>query len=78
MIPLLPNPELQFLDTNGDPYAGGTLATYVTATSVPKTTRQDINATAVNTNPIVLDAAGRCIVFADGVRVVLHDAAGKV
>jgi hypothetical protein len=79
MIPLLPNPELQFLDGNGHPYAGGSLFTYIMATSTPKTTWQDINATAVNTNPIVLDAAGRCIVFGDGVyRLVLHDAMGNL
>jgi hypothetical protein len=79
VIPLLPNPELQFVDQNGKPYSGGTLATLITGTTTPKSTWQDINGTALNTNPITLDAAGRCIVFADGVyRLILHDAAGNL
>lgn len=72
-------PELQFIDANGVPYAGGTLATYVQGTSTPKSTWQDVAATELNTNPIVLDAAGRCLVYADGeYRLVLHDSLGNL
>lgn len=79
MVALLPAPELQFVDADGHPYAGGTLETYTPGTSTPKTTWVDHTMTSANENPIVLDAAGRCIVFGDGAyRVVLRDAAGNL
>jgi hypothetical protein len=79
MAALLPSPELQFLDGNGHPYSAGTLATYVTGTTTPKATWRDEAATVLNTNPIVLDAAGRCICWGDGVyRVILNDASGNL
>jgi hypothetical protein len=76
---LLPTPVLQFLDADGQPYAGGTLATYIPDTSTPKTTWVDHLQAAVSTNPIVLDSAGRCIVFGDGAyRCVLRDSVGNL
>jgi hypothetical protein len=76
---LLPTPELQFVDANGVPYAGGTLALYVPGTTTPKASWTDWEGTALNTNPIVLDAAGRCIVWGDGdYRCVLQDAQGNL
>jgi hypothetical protein len=76
---LLPSPELQFVDANGHPYAGGTLATYAAGTTTPKNTWKDEAQTALNTNPIVLDSAGRCIVWGDGIyRCILQDAAGNL
>lgn len=78
-LALLSTPELQFMDANGHPYAGGQLALYVNGTTTPKDTWQDPNQTVLNTNPIVLDAAGRCIVWGDGLyRAVLHDADGNL
>lgn len=75
---LLPSAELQFCDSNGAPYAGGTLETLVVDTTTPKDTWKDANGSAENTNPIVLDAAGRCIVFGDGAyRTILRDALGN-
>jgi hypothetical protein len=72
-----PNP--QFCDADGKPYAGGTLATLVVGTTTPKTTWSDHAGTAANTNPIVLDSAGRCLMFGDGeYRLVLSDAAGNL
>src|SRR4051812_17226097 len=79
MAALLPAPELQFIDGDGNPFAGGTLATYIPGTSTPKTTWVDKDQAAANTNPIVLDSDGRCIVFGDGeYRVVLRDAVGNL
>jgi nucleoid-associated protein YgaU len=76
---LLPAPELQFVDSNGAPYAGGTLALYAPGTTTPKASWTDWQGTALNTNPIVLDAAGRCIVWGDGdYRCVLSDAQGNL
>jgi hypothetical protein len=78
-LALLNSPELQFIDANGEPYAGGTFATYVSGTTTPKDTWQDPGGTILNTNPIILDAAGRCIVWGDGLyRCVLHDADGNL
>jgi hypothetical protein len=72
-------PELQFIDANGHPYAAGTLATYVVGTSTLKQTWVDPQQTALNQNPIILDAAGRCLCWGDGdYRLVLSDAAGNL
>jgi hypothetical protein len=76
---LLPAPELQFCDADGKPYAGGSVATYVPGTSTPKTTWVDPGETALNTNPIILDAAGRCIIYGSGdYRLILRDAVGNL
>src|SRR3954465_11440492 len=79
MVALLPSPELQFCDANGNPYAAGTIDTYVPSTVTPKSTWSESTGTAANTNPIVLDAAGRCIVYGDGAyRTILKDADGNL
>ena len=74
---LIPVP--QFCDADGNPYAGGSIATYVVGTTTPKQTWVDPGLTALNTNPIILDAAGRCIIWGDGTyRLILRDAAGNL
>jgi hypothetical protein len=79
MAVLIPSAELQFCDANGHPYAGGTLALYVPGTTTPKDSWQDQAGTVLNTNPIILDAAGRCIIWGDGdYRTVLSDAVGNL
>jgi hypothetical protein len=50
---------VQFFDANGVPLSGGLLYTYLSGTSTPATTYTARAATVNNTNPIVLDAAGR-------------------
>jgi hypothetical protein len=76
---LLPAPELQFCDADGKPYAGGSVATYVPGTTTPKQTWVDPGEAALNTNPIILDAAGRCIIYGSGdYRIILRDAAGNL
>jgi hypothetical protein len=78
MAALLPAAELQFVDGNGVPYAGGSLGTYIPGSTTPKATWTDPGGTALNDNPIVLDAAGRAIVYGDGAyRTILKDAAGN-
>lgn len=75
---LLPVPELQFIDGDGNPLSGGTVTTYVPGTTTPKNTWTDQAQTALNTNPIILNSDGRCIIFADGdYRIVLRDAVGN-
>jgi len=49
----------QFFNANGAPLTGGLLYTYLSGTSTPATTYTSRAGTANNTNPIVLDAAGR-------------------
>lgn len=81
MTVLLPSPVLQFCDAIGAPYAAGTIETYVTGTTTPKATWNDPAGGAghLNTNPIVLDSAGRCILYGDGgTRLVLRDSAGNL
>jgi hypothetical protein len=49
----------QFFDGNGDPLTGGLLYTYLAGTTTPVTTYTSQSGVANNTNPIVLNAAGR-------------------
>jgi hypothetical protein len=49
----------QFFDNNGVPLAGGLLYTYSAGTTTPLATYTTATANVANTNPIVLDSAGR-------------------
>lgn len=49
----------QFFDSNGDPLVGGLLYVYTAGTVTPATTWTSNSGAVANTNPIVLDAAGR-------------------
>jgi len=71
----------QFFTNNGDPLSGGLLYTYAAGTTTPQTTYTSLSGATANTNPIVLDAAGRPpaeIWLADGssFKFVLKDATG--
>jgi hypothetical protein len=71
-------PELQFLDANGHPYAGGTLASFVPGTSTPKQLWIDPDQIALAPNPVILDSAGRCLLYGDGeYRLILRDSVGN-
>lgn len=48
----------QFFDENGKPLAAGKLYTYVAGSDTPVVTYKAITGGAMNTNPIILDAAG--------------------
>jgi hypothetical protein len=77
-LALLDSPELQFIDADGHPYASGTLGTFIADSMTPKDTWLDPDAVTLNTNPIVLDSAGRCVVWGDGLyRVILKDVDGN-
>ncbi|MDB5607776.1 MAG: hypothetical protein JWP25_4676 [Bradyrhizobium sp.] len=52
-------PNQQFADNTGLPYAGGSLTFYASGTSTPLATYSDRALSAANTNPVVLDSAGR-------------------
>lgn len=49
----------QFLDNSGDPLTAGLLYTYAAGTSTQETTYTSADGGTPNSNPIVLDAAGR-------------------
>ena len=49
----------QFFDNNGLPLAGGLIYTYQAGSSTPLTTYTTVNGTIPNSNPIILDSAGR-------------------
>jgi hypothetical protein len=49
----------QFFDANGVPLTGGLIYTYLAGTTTPAVTYTSKLGTSNNTNPIVLDAAGR-------------------
>jgi hypothetical protein len=60
---VMPAPKYCAYDNNGDPLSGGLLEVFLAGTSTPATTYADVGLTTPNTNPIVLDAAGRATVF---------------
>tara|TARA_R110000868_G_scaffold369831_1_gene633312 strand:+ start:993 stop:2834 length:1842 start_codon:yes stop_codon:yes gene_type:complete len=58
-ISLLAGAGWQFFDNNGIPLAGGLLYTYAAGTTTPQTTYTTNVGNIANSNPIVLDSAGR-------------------
>lgn len=60
---VMPVPKQQFCDATGAPLAGGKLYTYVAGTSTPLATYSDVLLTTPNTNPVILDSAGRALVY---------------
>ena len=63
---LLPMPRAVFYDANGAPLAGGFVYTYVPGGTVPSPTYQNSAETIVNSNPVVLDVAGSCLLYGSG------------
>lgn len=59
----MPTPEIQYLDAAGAPLAGSKLCTYAAGTSTPLATYTSSTAGTPNTNPIILDSAGRASVW---------------
>lgn len=60
---LLGAPKLQLFDNSGHPAAGYFLFTYIAGSSTPADTYSDSLLTTPNTNPIILDSAGRSTVY---------------
>jgi hypothetical protein len=55
----LSSPNQQYSDFTGAPYAGGSLTFQASGTSTPLATYSDRALSIANTNPVVLDSAGR-------------------
>lgn len=76
----LPAPKDQFFDNNGDPLAGGFVYTYAAGSSTPMTTYNQYSAApgTENTNPIVLDTAGRANIWYTSAlyKIVVTDSQG--
>ena len=71
------SPVLHFDDINGRPLVGGKLYTYAAGTSTPATTYRDKDGSEANTNPILLNERGECVVWLNDKRsykFVLKDA----
>lgn len=73
---LLPSPKQAFFTNTGAPLVGGKVFTYLAGTNTPANTWADANQTALNTNPVILDARGEASIFWNGAyKVVLKDSA---
>ncbi len=73
-------PRVRFMDSNGDPLAGGIIHTYLSGTSTPKATYSDSGGT-LNANPVILDSEGYADIWLDGdyqYRFRLENAAGTL
>jgi microcystin-dependent protein len=73
----------QFFDNNGIPLSGGLLYTYQAGSSTALTTYTDINGSIPNSNPIVMDAAGRLsnevwLTYGFNYKFVLQNSSGSV
>ncbi len=75
----VPPGKQRFTDPLTDaPMIGGLVYNYIPNTDTPKDTWQDQALTVLNTNPIVLDGEGECIIWGDGLyRQRVTDAAGN-
>jgi len=60
---VMPSPKFTAWDNNGDPVSGAKLCTYVAGTTTPQTTYTDSALAVPNTNPVIVDSAGRATVF---------------
>lgn len=58
-----PSPFKFFFDKNGLPLSGGCLYTYYAGTSILRETYTNADASTINTNPIILNDSGMCILF---------------
>ena len=80
-VQLSPSPYLQFFDNNGAVLSFGTVATYAAGTVTPQVTWIDATQVTPNTNPVVLDAAGRCSIWLDqslSYKYIVSDRLGNI
>jgi len=59
----MPWEKAQFFDNNGKPVAGGCLFTYISGTNTPLATYTDFTGSFLNSNPVILDSAGRADIW---------------
>lgn len=79
MTTLLPPGKQQFSDANGVPLAGGSVFFYIPGTTTFKNTWQDASQVTLNTNPVILDAAGEAVIYGLGAyRQLVQDSLGNL
>lgn len=75
---ILPPAATTFFNKAGVPLAAGIVYTYIPATTTIKTTWTSAAKSVANLNPIILDAAGRCVMFGEGsYRTIVQDSLGN-
>jgi len=60
---LAPSPWFTALDSNGDPIPGAKLFAYQSGTTTKTATYTDAALSVAHTNPIIMDAAGRAVIY---------------
>ncbi len=77
-MPRYINPIPQYFTNGGKVLSGGTVEFFKSQTSSPLTTFADSLLTIPNTNPVVLDAAGRLpnVFFEGSAKIIIKDSAG--
>lgn len=76
---IIPPAKTTFFDANGNPLTSGTVDFYIPSTNTRKTTWQDAAETIPNTNPVVLDSAGRALILGSGsYRQVVKDSLNNI
>ncbi|MCF0075436.1 hypothetical protein LZD49_33465 [Dyadobacter sp. CY261] len=79
MAVLMTPPYLEFQDADGLPLTGGKVFTYAAGTSDPKAAFTDSTETVQLPNPIILDAAGRAVIWISGsYKFVITDSADNI
>jgi hypothetical protein len=76
---LLPLPRFVVYDAaTGDPVVGGFVHTYIPDSTTPAETWQDAGQTTPNSNPIILDSSGSCLIYGLGqYQLTVTDALGN-
>jgi hypothetical protein len=63
MAALAPAPKFYETDQNGDPLFFGKVYTYISGSTTPLATYTDAGGMSANTNPVILDSAGRADIW---------------
>lgn len=75
---LLPPPRAVFYDQLGNPLSGGYVYTFVPGGMTPKLSWQDAAETTPNSNPIILDNGGSCLLYGSGqYQITVTDSLGN-
>lgn len=77
-VALGPDPKIQFFSNSGAPLAGGFVYTFSAGTNSPLATYTDSTGLVANSNPILLDAAGRAAIWyqASAYKIVVKSSGG--
>lgn len=76
MAVLMTPPYVTFLDSSGDPLAGGKVNCYEVGTTTPKDSYTDAGGLTTHANPVILDSAGRAQIWLSGAyRFIITDSA---